>query len=41
MARDVKLVKALQFLKRDKETILVAYRLNVLKEELAGVKAEM
>ena len=41
MARDVRLIEALRFLKRDKETILVAYRLKVLKEEHAGVKAAL
>ena len=38
MARDVKLIKALRELKREKETIPVAYRLKTLKSELAEVK---
>ena len=41
MKRDFRLVEALKELKRDKETILVAYRLKTLKEELDGVKAEL
>ena len=41
MARDMKLIEALRFLKRDKETIMIARRLEVLKEELAGVKKEL
>ena len=37
MARDVRLIEALRLLKREQETILVASRLEILKEELAGV----
>lgn len=37
MARDVRLIEALRLLKREQETILVASRLKILKEELAGV----
>ena len=37
MARDKRLIEALRLLKREQEMILVASRLNILKEELAGV----
>ncbi len=38
MDRDMRLIKALRELKRDKETIMVAYRLKELKGEFAAVK---
>ena len=38
MERDMRLIDALRELKRDKETIMVAYRLKELKGELKAVK---
>ena len=38
MDRDMRLIDALRDLKRDKETIMVAYRLKQLKEEFEPLK---
>ena len=39
--RDAKLITALKSLKKVGEAIAVAHRYQVLKEELAGVQAEL